>query len=263
MSIAENRDEIIDLIKEDIAVVAGGYRASEIGDSFESLCDSFQALGICNLLLTAETGGLFRNLVSSGHTRRFFLRQAGDEPTDFHAISRTQAVFDLVGAGAMDLARELVALSPTSWIEDGEYEDDFAYFSVVHALVSGTADGPDGELTARLERLEACVTDETAPRLGVCRGLVTRDADTFRAAFEDLSSAHRARLEQIAPDLGDDPRFPARSAVFVEGLALLRLAGLAGVAPAEELALCPSSVLAARVEGRVEDLYEDVAAAMG
>lgn len=262
MSIADNREEIIDLIKEELAVVAGGYPLSDIGGSYESLCESFQALGICNLLLTADTEGLFRNLVQSGYTRRFFLRQAGDTMTDFHAISRTHAVFDVIAAGDFELAREIVALSPARWIEDGEYEDDFDYYSVVHALVVGTRDAAAADLNDRMERFETSVTDSTAQRLSVCQALVTRDADGFHAAFMDLLIAHETALEERAPDLGDDPRFPPGSAVFIEGLALLRLAHDAGIAPDTEIRLCPSSALATHVTGVVDDIYADVAAMM-
>lgn len=262
LSISDSRDEIIDLIKEDLAVVAGGYPLMEIGDSYESLCESFQALGICNLLMSADTEGLFRNLVLSGYTRRFFLRQAGDAVTDFHAISRTSAIFDLIAANDMVLARELVTLSPSRWIEDGEYEDDFDYYSVVHALVD-TAGSPDPELNRRLEQFETNVTDDTAPKLAVLQALVAGDADGFQAAFMDLVVARETSLEERAPDEGDDPRSAARASVFVEGIALLRLAQAAGIAPAHEIRLCPSSVLEAGVAGPVHDIYADMAEMMG
>ena len=261
MSIVDNRLELIDLIQANLAIVASGDPVEELGTSFETLTECFQALGICNLLLTMQPAGFHRNLFFSGCTRRYFLRRDQDEPRTMirhRAISRTDAFFDAIAAGAMDVATEIARLSPDNWIPSGEYEDDFCYHAFLHHFVSGLPQPAAARQDELLERFAAALEGASSPRLNVCQALRTRDAETFHAAFADLlderSAEYAERKQQSAVDMTIEPRY----SIFVEGLALLWIAAQIGIPVDSEYPGCPSIAALARGSTREPDIFDDI-----
>ncbi len=261
MGLTEQIQRIISRIQDDLGVVAGGYPVAEIGGIFEGLSQDFQSLAACNLLLFGAGNGFFRNLFTSGYTRRYFLRRCRAETglqNEYMAISRSQSFFDVVAAGSLDLAREIATLSPTEWIPDGEYEDDFCYVWFLHSFIQDLVRPDNAYMSSVLERFERCVSKDTSARLEICWSLLLRDQVTFDKSFSELLEFREAQVEEGMPLAGDDPGYGPRGAIFVEGLALIRLASTAGLVTREEYALCP--VIAHVHSERVpeEDIYEDM-----
>ena len=242
MSLAEAREEIVESIQDNLCVVAGGYPIRELADQFELLASSFQALAACNLLLSLDSEGFFRNLVLSGFTRHYFLSRTREERNDSDAhpaISRTESFFDTVAAGAFELAQEIVNLSPDCWVRDGEYEDDFCYYFFFHNFTRGFEDSKKELLESILIQFEKSLEGGTSNRLDICRAFYELDQERFEEAFQALLIERQAQKEEEKLILGYDPTFEPRSHVFVEGLALLRLAEKAGFETEEEYQYCP------------------------
>lgn len=259
MSLQDTEEDLLDQVKEGLAVVAAGGSVREAGDVFESLAAALQARACCRLLTSMDRAGFFKNLVLSAYARRYYLRKSREQHSAESlnlAISRTESFFDAVAAGAMDLAREVVDLSPTEWIRDGEYEDDFCYYHFLHCYVR-TFPAPDvRQLGAVLTRFERVLDGKPSPRLRACRSLLDRDREAFREAFESLVDDREQ--EVLKAQLGDDLTLETRAHLFVEGLALLQLAELAGVSLDGEYEHCPSVARATGTPPRPDDIFQDL-----
>jgi Immunity protein 49 len=238
---SELREDVIEHIKDNMSVVAGGADGEEFGELAELLSAQFQALGICNLLIALDAEGLSRNLCQSAFARRFFLRKSlerVESRNPFWALSRTQALFDAIAAGADGVARDIAGLSPTSWDRDGEYEDDFYYFMFVHDLVRRNWLLDAIAAQRLLERFEQTLVRATDPRYRLCAATLGRNPLEFWPAFEDY--LHERQMEVQKPPISDDAWLEPPRHVWVEGLAWLRIAEQLGLSsPQPEYALLP------------------------
>lgn len=261
MSLAENREELIDLIQEQLAIVASGDPVDELGEAFEFLADGFQALASCNLLLTMQTEGFDRNLYFSGCTRRYFLRRCQSEtanPSRYRAISRTDSFLDAIVAGRIPLANEIHQFSNVTWVPSGEYEDDFCYRAFLQHFVAGLPEADNATLDPLLQQFERALEGDSSVRLDVCQALRARDDDGFQAAFVDLIQVHAAEAEQRRPRAAVDKTIESRDAVFVEGLALLWIAGQLGFTLEPEYEGCPSVARQPRPAQQLPDIYDEI-----
>lgn len=264
MGLHETRDEILEHLKEQLSVIAGGYPAREMGSLYEEVATCFQAIGCCNLLLQADAEGFHRNLMWAALARRTFLARSLAEKSadDFRmARSRCESFFCAIAAGDWLMAREIGDLSPADVTPDGEYEDDFAYYRFVDLLIKG-ADAAERERI--LLRFEAALEGAASPRLDVCKALHSANADDFEKALRDLIGAHQDFIDESQVRFADDATFEPRSRVFVEGLALMKIAEHARIGPrAREYPLCPSIARVNPLRVRPDDIFTEIERAMG
>jgi hypothetical protein len=255
-SLAQTRQDLIDLIKEGLGVIASMDPVASVGQYFESVCAGFQGLAICNLLLNLDSAGFAKNLVLSGYTRRYYLRRSESESTgeSLHdAISRTSGFFDAIVGGSPDVATEIATASIDHWIPDGEYEDDYCYQAFWQQLLQHGQQ--HAGLAALLERFLAVLEDSPNPRYLVCKAMLDKDAAAFTEAFAALLAEHQQLLKTRKGLEDDDPTFVPRSSIFVEGLAILWFAEQAGFPTEEEYELCPQSARSATAPSPPADIY--------
>jgi hypothetical protein len=219
-----------------------GMPLEESGRRSTELCRKLRALAIIALVGAADVDAFHHNLIRSGGVRERYLtmwRRAGREDDHDDAASRLDGWLDALAAGDLELASRIARLSPARWHESREYEDDF---ELARALFSLLPDPPTGESTpAALARLDAALEGRSDPRRDVAAALADRDQTAFDAAFEALLvDRERAITDAIARGQMDDPIVVAHRMVYVEGLAMLRLAEVAGLATQREYRLCPS-----------------------
>jgi hypothetical protein len=249
VDIADVHARLLPEIHEKMGLVRDKPRIAELSRTFEELSVEFEALGLCHLLEGLDLAQLTENLCRSGHARRYFLRRSqaeGNLRDRRLALGRTRAFLDAVVAGDLALAGDIATLSGTRWEPDWEYEDDFCYSLFLHRTILGANGGvayPSPELPAILDRFETALDGGDSARLDACRALLARDAKRFLEALE-------ARLEEIQAELDVerdssavqedfDVGFWPRSFVCIEGLALLQIAGIVGVATPRDVPLCP------------------------
>jgi hypothetical protein len=262
-------DELnLDKLKEHLAIVAAAHPMRVLGEEIQSLCEGFQARAICRLLLELDVDAFAKNLQRSAHTRRFFLRKSraqGSIDSLFCALSRTEALFDCIVGGDWSLAPELHGLSAPDWMPEGEYEEDFCYHQLVHALVAGIlGTGSPATANAWLVRLQTVVKGISASavdvcRLEVCTHFAAGDQAAFWGAFEALV---QASAEQAAATPLDDGRvfeFPwveTTRHVSIELLAWIAIARARGFEPPQrEFVRCPSVAWSAAQARPVSDLF--------
>lgn len=255
--LAETYASLLDRAEERIGQAAYGPDAGEAGPVYEDLGDTFEGLAACNLLLELDTEQFRTDLIYSAGAREQFLRlcaHAGAEPLH-RALSRTGALFCALAVRDAALAARLVRLGPAEWLPDGEYEDDFCYHAVVATLAAPAeaAFAPD-----LLDRFARVLDGRPSPRLNVCRAFADDDPAAFAVAFEDLLLAHERWAEENEAPRRDQPTFLASRLVFVEGLALIALAGARGWPPPDETPLCPVPARLEPSTAPVPDLYREI-----
>lgn len=239
----EIREEARDRLEEKLAVIAYGLPVTQIAGDHEAAIELFQAVATSRLMLEFDTEGFQKHLVFSGYGLRYLLRRCQIEETVdlcHLAISRTEAFFNVIGVGHTALAADIVARSPKKWTTDGEYEDDYCYMAFLHRFAVEPAQADQGMLDALLKRFERSLQGAPSPRLAVCRAFLARDGSAFDVAFNELLRAHENWIDVNTKYRSFDPVFLMRSRLFVEGIALLRIAERLGFSVQAEYRFCPS-----------------------
>jgi hypothetical protein len=240
-------NEYLDPLAYDIAFSLAGLKEAslplpQLGDLSLDAGQKLRTAAIIVLLVKGDADGFCHNLIRSGLAREAYLRaarQRGGIDDHHFASGRYDSFLDAVAANDLDLARRIAALSPEDWRDGHEYEDDYCYAQVLHRLVAAPAPDAPGA-RAYLAQFERYLDGEANRRFDVARALVDADQAAFDAAFEDLLALRDA---EIAADKQrgqlEEPQVVAQRAIFVEGLALLRLATIRGLTTQPDYRFCP------------------------
>jgi hypothetical protein len=260
MSLADRQEQVFEILKEQICVIGAKYPVAEMGTVYEQVEECFHALACCHLLRNADKNKFQNNLVWSALGRRHFLMRCESEknPNNFClARSRSDAIFCALAAGDLELAIEVGDRSPPAPMLDGEYEEDFAYHVLVY-LLAKAADSPVLE-KARAD-YEKALDGGDPERLAVCTALCGRDAAAFDESFRALVAMHTALMDEQRPQNADRPTFEPKSLLFVEGLALIRLADLRQIArPKRDYPpQCPSIAFVKSLRTRPDDIFQEL-----
>lgn len=239
--------DYLELLPYDIAFWISGLKEPNCpfetqGDMSLEVSFKLRALAIILLLVEGETDIFYHNLIRSGILREEYLtRCIREQHLDDHhyASARLRPFFDTVAAGDRALAMRIAAASPLLHRREQEYEDDYCYAQALHRLVQPTP--PEHEILPLLTQFEAALEGAPSARLAVCHALTARDQAAFNQAFDDLLDE---RSEEIKKDIArgqlEDACVVADRRVFIEGLALLRIATSRGLATKPDYPLCPS-----------------------
>lgn len=210
----------------------------------ETVCKHFQVLATCALLLEGSTRYFHQNLVQSAENWRRLLSYLGRRSWTPPPATRNVPLLNALAAEQWALAAEIAAQSAQQWQRDEEYEDDFAWASVLQALVLPGSSGGT-VLSERLVKLEAVGAETQAHKLALARALMAKDGQGFHQAFDAAHAAYEEVTERQAR-ARTLPRLdflPHRS-LWMEGLALLRLAERLGLPPPDTyLRYCPRLAL--------------------
>jgi hypothetical protein len=214
---------------------------SEAGDLSLELSTKFRALAIMALLVKGDHTLFCHNLIRSGRVRRTYLERVRAEGKleEHHFVSgRHDALADAIAAGDFALACEIGDLAPAEWRKEREYEDDYCYGRILRTLLDAT---PEDSLKPLFTQFDTYLEGAENPRLDVARALASRHVAAFETAFDDLlrSRGHQIDADEERGQL-ETPEVMAERQVFVEGLALLRLADLRGIETQREYRYCPS-----------------------
>jgi hypothetical protein len=241
---ASGIDGCLEMLEDHISVVAANTPMSEQGASFQEMCTAFEGLAIFYLLDDLNLTRYHWCLQRSAQARIFFLRKLREQRTRslFEALSRTNSVFAAIATGDAAVAARIETLSPDVWTPDGEYEDDFWYFRLVHALARGATP----EATQHLAAFETALAGDRDARVAVCQTFIEGREEGFWEALSDLADVRR-EAAAIAPDAGilhHEPWRWAFALVSLELVAWTKLAVRQGFrAPDLEMRGCPSVAL--------------------
>jgi hypothetical protein len=198
-------------------------------------------LAIALLLGRGDTESFFQHLRLSGeaHARLLTLARDTGLKVRFAGTGNYHPFCNALAAGQDALARELARLSPEEWMRGVEYEEDFVHGRFLHFLV---LDGfqASARQQALLERM-AALDPEPPPQQRLCRALFEKDSRAFADALADAVRDHIRHHEELeATRFNPTAEGRTEPYVFIEGLALLRLAATVGLQTEPEHRLMPS-----------------------
>lgn len=192
------------------------------------------------LLAEADVQAFRHDLRLSATARRELLASSPDSatPSRFRCASRVDPLFDALAANEVGLARDIAQQAPRRWVADEEFEDDFRYADFLHEHLLAGARAPSPREEQALAAFQQCSGNSGSPRLAVCEALSHRDQDAFDAALEDLLVERASEFRMAGLPL-HPARFHTERHVFIEGLALLRLAEDRGLTTQPEYRMMP------------------------
>jgi Immunity protein 49 len=227
-----------------------------LGPACEEACVYFRTAGIAELLVSYNSDGFLHMLTRSALTRLHLLERtppAEKEASRFCKISRSNGFFDGLAADRADLARRIVAAGPRHRNIDFEYEEDHAYVSFLSGLLLDAADDVQRKI---LDQWKALLDGQGPARYQVCLALLDRDAAGFDDVFAGLLDAWAVELQAQERSMSrDEMAFAGDRHVYVEGLAILRLAEMRQIATEPEYRYCPREARLPLVTPFPNDLY--------
>ena len=245
--------EILSIKVDDIS---GAYPPAALGPLCEEACVCFRTAGIAAVLVELDLDGFHHMLTRSALTRMYLLEHTPPAERDASRhcrISRASGFFDAVAAGQIELARRIVAAGPQQRNVDYEYEEDYAYVRFLYGLLLGAE---DAEQRAILDDWKTLLGGAKSAKHAVCQALPTRDAAIFDAAFASLLNARKRDLHKQERSLNrDEMEFAGGRHVYVEGLAILRIAEVLGIATQPEYKYCPKEARQPMGAPFSDDLY--------
>jgi len=215
-----------------------------------AFCRGLRVAGIADFFLRADAEALLLRLQQSGRAFAYFLAGA---PEEVKVSSRSLPFFDAIASGDLEAAKEIARLSRRSWAEDEEYEEDFLFVEFLMQCFFLGAEA--GLLQALLKRYREALVGTEDVRLRLCEALVQRDGPGFHESLVQFLS-ERADSFEGQEDF-EAPEVLATEALFsVEGLALLRLAGLEGLSTEEDYEGVPSLARAENTAGAPPEAWQ-------
>ena len=218
------------------------YPLDQLGDVTEKVTAKLRAAAVIILIADGDSDGYYHNLMRSARCRLQYLkrcRAAGHDADHHQASSRLGGFMDAVGAADFAIARQIVTLSPVEWLQGHEYEDDFCFAQIVHGLIAAQ---PDAErMSSLFARFEKWLDGREDARLAVTKAIYERSQADFDPAIEALMAQRTTEIEsEMERHKIEEPEMIAERQVYVDGLALLRIAERLGFSLQGEYLYMPS-----------------------
>jgi hypothetical protein len=225
-----------------------------------ALADNYRRLGCGLLLIDLDPPAFANNLYLSGVVYREMLRHRSAPTLDPYYLTASFGwpLLDAIAAGAEKLTSDIAREMPTVLrAEQGEDEEDFCYFQLLMALASAP---PDPTIaSSQLEAFAEACDGKGSQRSEVLGAILKRDSQAFDESFESLSRDWQAGILAKRKAGRLNPYDVLTTAnIFVEGLAILRMAKRAGLETHSEYPWIPEPVLLL-----VHTAFPDDSAALG
>jgi hypothetical protein len=200
----------------------------------------------CGLLLASyDADGFFYCLYQAADAYLQFLERKhlwGSLEPYYMTRGRAEPLLDALALGDVELSRRIDALAEPRWQPGLEYPEDFRFLMLLPRLVSPAA--AREELVEEVERMERELEGAEYPRYDVLKALVLGDALAFEEGLLAAIDACQARMEKERRSGVGNPYALATDAnVFIEGLALVRVARARGLRTRSQYPLIPPVAL--------------------
>ena len=210
-----------------------------IGEICEELALYYRVSAAASLLLDLDVEQFNHMLIRSALTRVYLLRSVSDhikQSDRFCKSSRANGFFCALAAERFDIAKDIAGLSPKRNTQF-EYEDDYDYILFLHKFVSHS---DNSTLQKIIDQFELDLQGTKSLRLNVCKALLEENEEDFEDYFLALLNDWKQSIDyQKTSMTRDEVAFAGDQYIFVEGLALLRIAEHLGFTIQEEYDYCP------------------------
>lgn len=213
---------------------------NELGPLCDELNIFYRTCGIAAILIDLDSDKFYHMLIRSGYTRLFLLEQFSGEhkmESRFCKITRSNGLFDSIAANRIDIAKEIADLSPMKWNKKFEYEDDYCFILFIHEMIKN----PENNiLEFILQRFKGILANQSSSKYDVCFSLLERDDSSFDQSFMAMLNDWENELDRQAKSIGrNEVEFSTAKYVYIQGLALLKMAEKLGIKTKDEYLFCP------------------------
>ncbi|NOJ82684.1 immunity 49 family protein [Myxococcus xanthus] len=224
------RADAADSLGERLSRFDPGADRSSILARLDAITLDLHLIAVATLLVDGNPQGFFLNLCRMAENGRRVQRLLADRGLPPPPARRNTPLLGALAAGHFSLAEAVAASAATQWQQGAEYEDEFLWAAALQHLTRT----PSAPLESILVPLEKVGQEPYASRVAMARALVSRDAAAFAEAFAAACLDHGIVTEKRARSLATPvTSFAPHRFVWLEGLALLRLAERAGIAPGD------------------------------
>jgi enoyl-CoA hydratase/carnithine racemase len=199
-------------------------------------CTLYRRMAAAKLLTSGVPDEFFADLSRSA---RAFVHYLSGITSDAKQTGRAEPFFDAVACNDDSAAGEIASLSRTTWNQGAEYEDDFLY--VWFLMQRFVLRAPAPALQALLDRWKEIEADGDDTRLRLCEALHRGDQERFDEALSAMIEAReRENRERIRGERMHPDDVPTLAKIWVELLALLRFAQVAGLSTESHYPMAPA-----------------------
>ncbi len=236
------KENLIFKVEQAEPILSGDYSGDDLIRVMYELSNYCRMLGIAYLLGDADRDNYFKYLMLSAQNRKKMLTLQSEKkmkPNRFTCSSVIMPLFDsLVGCEDLSLPKEIIDLSLNSWIEDEEYEEDYCYSMLIHSLVLNENETIQIEL---LNKYLTSLKNKESIRYSLCKAIIETESTCFYEHFLELIEEHENKYAEESKYLIVQPeKFDTERYIFIEGLAILRIAQCSGISTENEFKYCPS-----------------------
>lgn len=216
------------------------------GEVCNRISNYYRSIAVCWLFLYADAELYGQMLINSALTRKFYLTYCAKEGKLEEAAQRVSFIgpfFDAIAVNEFQLASEISSISPTKWFKRYEYQDDYAYAMFMQNIVKyGVTDR--SKLEPFLSEFEVSLEGNKDIRLDLCRAMCELDQASFDEALDELINQHEEYYNKLADpsslsSLTLGQNFEPNRWLFIEGLAILRIAEKIGLSVEQSYKFCP------------------------
>ncbi|MFK7852589.1 MAG: Imm49 family immunity protein [Granulosicoccus sp.] len=223
------------------------YDLAALGDISLELGRKLRAIGILGLMATGDNSHLHDNLRRSGDYRVQYLQRVFKAKRDdqhHYVWGRLNPVFDIVASGDNAQIASIAQYSPGEFYTNREYLPDYCYANLLSTFSLGPSHAIENDelrISSMLEQYEQWLDGETDPRFEICSAIALSDEAGFLDAFDMLLAQRVDSIEERRSTDLEDILIATERLIFVEGLALLRIARQRSFNVDEDFIMCPRS----------------------
>lgn len=204
------------------------------------LCRSFRRSGICSLFIDGSPHALLQNLQKSGAA---FLHCIMTDPGIVSVLSKAYPFFDSISCNDFTTAHGIARTLKCPFNKDEEYEDDFIFVSFL--MQKFFLDSSPSCLEETMKRFEVALDGIESARFDICTAFMNKDDKLFSKSLKTLIKEHAERYnEGRKQEYMLEEEWATDGQLFIEGLALIRLAEHMRMSVEGNYALIPSLVRA-------------------
>jgi len=216
--------------------------------AFKKYCFALHQIAYVEILEDINFANYSSNLIRSAENWLHLLKQL-NSGKDTVPTSFLLPLFGVLAIGSNDLASDIANNASDKKVPP-EYDDEFYYADLLHHLVLENK----VELENCLQRYEESLGDEDSTRLQVCKSIAERNEPEFLDAIATLNENFINEMEVKASMPSVSPaEINAARHVWLEGIALIRLANSYGIKSSFDYLSIPYAAVAGKAKLTLND----------
>jgi len=229
---------------ESLESISAKDESEQNGFSYYSVSKEYRKIACLRLLSKANKKEFASSLAKSAQAWIYFMgliKQGRNFEDEFNCGIRYISLFDALSCGIIKYAVAIAKSYPNKHTSDYEYEDDFLFYQFISQLTLLSQDEKHKDLKEILARWKEVLQGDPCCFYNICEALQHNDKDAFSNALIEIIQERNEKFEnwKISPSYIEEVVASSQH-IYVNGLALLRLAELLNIDISEEFESLPN-----------------------